>query len=366
MEKAKVDDKYEINDIRLPSAFKGISFSKHKKTEVKAVLKDSMLKGKIEPACYWSAELICAGHYGDLWEILLNYVGKHIHLGNPKLIIYLEMRYEMFRNLITNGYYINELQLRNNANMRKLFAEIISMITLSNKKHSFEPIKINRIEEFDMTQMTERLKAPSTRYSETVLLKDDPKELIIAVNEFAYNISKDRLNMTTACYWIEWMIEFDNICKKRKTPVFADRRQNNPVENKYQCDIIWILWDALQQRVESMNNNFIDKVMNAVHSLFCIKYTTASCKKRRYLLYFAVALVTEPVPTTIELITQKEIVQTVVSKIDEVYKQIKKNEESPNTDYLFANVEKQNNLEKSIKQMEMMDSMSMMPRNNYT
>ena len=106
--------------------------------------------------------------------------------------------------------------------------------------------------------------------------------------------------------------------------------------------------------------------MNALHSLFCIKYTTASCKKRRYLLYFAVALVTEPVPTTIELITQKEIVQTVVSKIDEVYKQIKKNEESPNTDYLFANVEKQNNLEKSIKQMEMMDSMSMMPRNNST
>jgi hypothetical protein len=111
---------------------------------------------------------------------------------------------------------------------------------LVNKKHSFEPIRINRIEEFDMTQMTERLKAPSTKYAESVLLKDDPKELLIAVNEFAYNISKDRINMTTACYWIEWMIDFDTICKKRKEPVYAERRKVS-VENKYQCDIIWIL-----------------------------------------------------------------------------------------------------------------------------
>ena len=363
MNKAKVDERAEINDIRLPAAFKGISFSKHKKTEVKAALKDAMLKGKIEPACYWSAELVCAGHYTDLWETLLNYVGKHIHLGNPKIMIYLEMRYETFRTIMTQGYYINELQLRNNSHMRRLFAEIICTITMSNKKHSFEPIKINRVEEFDMTQMTERLKAPSTKYAESILLKDDPRELLIAVNEFAYNISKDRLNMTTACYWIEWMIEFDNICRKRKEPVFAERRPKLPVENKYMCDIIWILWDAIFKRVDEMGNTFIEKIAHALRNLFCIKYTTAACKKRRYLLYFAVALVTEPVPTNIELISNKELVQGVITKIDDIYKQIKKNEESPNTEYLFNNVVRDNNFEKSIKKLELMESMSGFPRN---
>ena len=362
MEKAKVDERTEINDIRLPGAFKGVSFSKHKKTEVKAALKDSMLKGKIEPACYWAAELVCAGHYTDLWEILLNYVGKHIHLGNPKIMIYLEMRYDTFRNIMTQGYYINELQLRNNGNMRRLFAEIISTITLSNKRHSFEPIKINRVEEFDMTQMTERLKAPSTKYAEAVLLKEDPRELLIAVNEFAYNISKDRMNMTTACYWIEWMIEFDNICRKRKTTVFAERRSKLPVENKYMCDTIWILWDAIFKRIDEMGNTFIEKIADALRNLFCIKYTTAACKKRRYLLYFAVAIVTEPVPTNIDLISNKPVLQGVVEKIDEIYKQIKKNEESPNTDYLFANVDKQNMFEKSVKRMELLQSMDTLPR----
>ena len=88
----------------------------------------------------------------------------------------------------------------------------------------------------------------------------------------------------------------------------------------------------------------------------------ASLEKFVYLLYFAVALLTEPVPTNIELITNKQIVQNVVEKIDEIYKQIKKNEESPNMEYLFSNV-KQNNFEKSVKKLELLQSMDIIPRN---
>jgi hypothetical protein len=96
-------------------------------------------------------------------------------------------------------------------------------------------------------------------------------------------------------------------------------------------------------------------------NVFCLKYTTGSAKKRRYLLYFAVALLTEPVPTNIELFTKKELIQNVVDKINEIYKQIKKNEQSPNTEYLFNNLEKETNFEKSIRKLEMMESMNYLP-----
>lgn len=350
-------DNTEINDVRTSPEFKGISFSKFKKTDVRKQLSENMLKGKIEPACYWSAELICAGHYIDVWETILHYIGKHIHLGNPKIVLYLQMRYDIFKNIMTQGHYIDELQLRNNIQLRKLFAEIISTVTLSNKKNSFEPIKINREEEFDMTQMTERLKAPSVKYIEPIFKKEDPKELFIAVNEFAYNICNERKNMLSACYWIEWVVEFDAICKKRKEFCYCERRQFINVEKKYSRDIIWILWDALLYYNSLLNNTYINKLMDALLTLFSIKYTTASCKKRRYLLYFAVAILTENVPTGIELTTNKGVIQNVVEKINQVYKQIKKNEESPNTEYLFANLEKQNNFEKSIKKMELLNNM---------
>jgi len=347
----------EINDIRSSAQFKGFSFSKFKCTDVKTQFILNMQKGKLEPACYWCAELICSGHYMEVWETLLYYAGKHIHLGNPKIMIYLEMRYEIFKNIMMQGKYVNELQLRNNPTIRQLFAEAVSILTLSNKKSSIEPVKINREEEFDMTQMTDRLTAPSVHFIEPFFQKKDPKELVIAINEFAYNISPEKHNMHTAMYWIEWLVEFDLICRKRKTQCRCEVRTSIPVEKKYQSDIIWIAWDALFHYCELNGDVFIKKLMDALLSLFCIKYTSGACKRRRYLLYMAIALLTEPVPTTIELMPNKPMIQTVVSKIDQIYKQIKKNEESPNTDYLFNNLERESTFDQSIKRMELVNSM---------
>jgi len=360
--KDKCNNNTEINDIRAHTEFKGISFSKFKKTDVKNQLIENISKGKIEPACYWCAELVCAGHLMDIWEIILYFVGKHIHLGNPKLVIYLEMRFELFKNIMSEGHFIHELDLRNHIKIRKLFAEIIATVIISNKKHSFESIKINRLEEFDVTQMTERFKAPNVNYGDMIMMPEDPKELFIAINEFSYNISIDRRNTVTACYWVEWIIEFDAICKSRKEPCLCQRRSSIPVEKKYQRDIIWILWDSLLYYCELLENPYIKRLMQSLLNIFCIKYTTASCKKRRFLLYFAVAFLTEQVPTNIELMTNKPLIQTIMDKIDEVYKQIKKNEVSPNTEYLFANIDKRNTFEKSMLKMELVNSMDTMTR----
>lgn len=360
---SKVNDNTEINDIRTQPQFRGITFSNFKKPDVRKQFIENMKKGKLEPACYWCAELVCAGHFAEVWEIILHYTGKHIHLGNPKMVIYLEKRFEIFRNIIGQGQYISELQLRNHPIIRKLFAEVVSVLTLSNKKHSFEPIKINRVEEYDITQMTERLKAPNVKYVEDIFKPKDPKELFIAINEFAYNISSDKHNMLNACYWIEWMVDFELICKKRKEPCHCEHRNYIPVDKKFQKDVVWLVWDALFHYCSILNNQFIIAIMKSIHELFCIKYTTAAAKKRRYLLYFAVALLTEPVDNSIELMSNKPMVQSVVDKINLIYKQIKKNEQSPNTDYLFANLEKENAFEQSMRKMELVNSMDIFNNN---
>jgi len=345
----------EINDIRTPTQFRGISFSKFKKTEVRTQFIQSMINGKIEHACNWSAELICAGHYGEVWDSILYFMAKHIHLGNPKMPIYLDMRYNIFKNIMNQGHYVSELDVRNNDKIRKLFAEIVGVLTLSSKKPSFESIKINRIEEFDITQMTDRLKAPSVKYAEDIFKKDDPKELLVAINEFAYSISVDSKNMISACYWVEWIIEFDAVCKQRKQPCSCEKRNYYAVETKYQKDIIWLLWDVILENGKQ-KGTFIEKILTALLNLFCIKYTTASSKKRRYILYYAVELFTEHVSQNIEIVCDKARIEHITNNIDEVYKQIKKNEDSPKTDYLFKNIEKQKTLERSLKQMEIMGS----------
>ncbi len=350
---ATSSDAVEINDIRTSANFRGISFSKFKKTEVRKQFIDALQKGKIEPACHWCAELVCAGHFGDIWETILYYMAKHIHLGNPKLAIYLEMRYDVFRNIMGQGYYVSELDVRNNEKIRKLFAEIICTLALSDKKPSFEAIKINRSEEFDMTQMTDRLKAPNMSFAEPFFKEKDPKEVFIAVNEFSYCISRHYPNMMKACYWVEWIIEFDAICRNRKETCYCDRRAH-PVENKFQRDIIWLVWDALFHYCNLLANPLIEKTLGALLRLFCVKYTTAACKRRRYLLYYAIGLLTEPVSMNVEILPNRQLLQNVVDKINEIYKQIKKNEEAPKTEYLFRGLDQKRNLEQSVKQMEML------------
>ena len=89
----------EINDKRETKEFKSISFSGYKKSQVRKELLKNLNDGKIEQSCYWSAELLCAGHLMELWEIILLFISKHIHLGNPKIVIYIQARYEVLKKL---------------------------------------------------------------------------------------------------------------------------------------------------------------------------------------------------------------------------------------------------------------------------
>lgn len=345
----------EINDMRLPNQFKSFTFSKFKKSEVRKQMIENMKRGKIEPACYWCAELVCSGHFNEIWESLLHYTGKYIHLGNPGIIVYLERRMNVFKNIISQGHFLNEIELRNNSHFRRLFAEVICVLATSNKKHSFEAIKIKRAEEFDITQMSERLIAPSVIYATHIYLPKDPKEIMIPLNELGYNLSSEKRNMTNACYWIEWIMEFDVFCKRKKEQCFCEKRAYD-VELKFQRDIIWMVWDMIIHYCQELDNNYIGTIMNSLLELFCMKFTSGTPKKRRYLLYFAVALITEHVPTDVTLITDKILVHTVTEKINSIYTQIKQNEERPTTDYLYNNLDRQNNFEESMRRMEMMNN----------
>jgi hypothetical protein len=353
---SNVHDTAHINDIRNAGDFKTVSFSNYRKIEVKRVFIDNIHKMKLEAACYWCAELICAGHFMDVWEVLLYYLGKYIHLGNPRMVIYLESRFMVFRNIIEKGNFVTELQLRNHTNVRKLFSEIVCVVTLSPRKHSYDPIRIKREEEFNVAHMTEQLKAPSVEFAAPVFQEEDPKELYIAVNEFAYAVSKEGACLLKACYWVEWVIEFDIMCRKRKELCRCQRRSHVQVAPKYQKDVIWLIWDVLIH-YSGLNTEFIKRIMQSLMNLFCIKYTTACCKRRRYLLYYAVGLLADTVPTSTEIISleHKKMLASVVEQIHKVYQQIKKSEVSPNTDYLFSNMDQSNAVENTMRKLEIME-----------
>jgi hypothetical protein len=244
------------------------------------------------------------------------------------------------------------LALRNNSKVRRMFCEIMCVLCESNKKHSFDDIKIKK-EEFDLTGMTDRFKAPNIRFADIVFRQEDPRNLFIAVNELSYNLSSDICNGVGACYWIEWILEFEQICKARKEKCACDRRQTMPVDSVRQMDIVWIIWEILISMTQQ--NKIMNKIVMSLLSLFCLQYTNACARRRKYVMFCAVELLTTSVNMECEIVREKDKVGLIMSKINGVYKEIKANEHAPNTDYLFHNVSGCN-LEKTIAKLEQMDS----------
>jgi len=345
----------DIEDKRIIKEFKGVTFSKYKKAAAKKELLNNLNTGKIEPACYWAAEFICGGHYADLWEIIFFFSSKHIHLGNPKLPIYLDLRLTHFKQILNGGYQANILRMRNSKKIRVLFGEIISVLCLSKKKHTFDNIKVNK-DDFNITKITYKMKADSTMYAQRIFKSEDPNELFIGINEFYWNILKSQRNGSLACYWLEWILGFEDICKKEQKKYLAGRRSNMPVESNCQKDIIWIIWECLLLEANNRNRG-IHKIMKALLNLFCLRYKPGVRRRRKYIIYFGINLLTEPLDNKIPIIKDEEMVKNITSKINVIYKQIKKNEEKPNTDYLFNNSINNKNLEKTINKLEKMNAL---------
>jgi hypothetical protein len=325
-----IDDvRYKIEDCRIDKYFSKISFSGYKNTEVKKQLLNEILKGRIEHSNYWVAELICAGHYLDIWETILFALSKYIHCGNPKLAIYLEMRYNDFKKIILSNveYIENELEMRNDIRIRKLFSEMISILCFSQKKSPISEIKIES-NEFHMTEINYRLSADGLHYVNDIFMRNDPKELFIACNELAYNITKQNINNNTqnAYYWYSWIIEFENKCKKlNKETYVCEPREEVPVPDKYKNNIIWIVWDIILNETRK-RDKMTHKIITSLYHLYCIRFSPGVKKRRKYIIYYALLLLTDEVNYNVQILTKKEELNTIHTKLNYIYKEIKANE----------------------------------------
>ena len=349
----------EINDSRTTAQLCGVSFSKFKKTHVKKEFMKSLIESKVEPACYWAAELICANHYIDVWESIILFATKYVHLGNPKLPIYISLRIGIFKELLDN-HEGDEINLRNNFTIRQLFAELISTLCFSRKNHKIELVKINKNEDFSMESIKKMLKAPDVSYGTPIFKQEDPKELFIAINKLAYHLSNESKNSYNACYWLEWIIEFDITCKKNKQLSISERREWVNVDEKYKSDSIWIVWDLIFMCAEKKNCIATSKIIDALLVIFCLKYTTSVKRKRKYILYNCISLLTDSCNLDIPIWKDKAQILNVSKKINIIYKEIKKNEEpcEKSDDKLKEPCKQERtNLNKTIEKIDMMNAL---------
>ena len=260
------------------------------------------------------------------------------------------MRFKTFKNIIGNSFVDNEIELRNLEKIRILFCELICILCYSRKKHAFESFTIKDSNDFNLTNLTSRLKAPDIKYVQEIYKKDDPKELFIAINEFCYHISKDSRNITSSCYWTEWILQFESLCKNKKIICECERREFPNVDNKYKKEPVWLIWECLLKHSIKKDDS-CHKIIESLLNLYCIKFTSGVKKKRKYIIYSAISYLTEEVNFKMPLVDDKNIIKNITNIM---YKAQKKYEVQPETNYLFTGLEK-TNMEKSLEKMEILN-----------
>jgi hypothetical protein len=346
-----------INDVRRQEDFAGVSFSIFKRTQVKKSLLDAVIRCNVEESNYWTAELACCGCFLELWELFLEIIGKHIYSSNVKLPILIAKRFSDFKAIAMGEYSQNPLGMRNCSRIRRIFSEIITILTLSRKKNKLQYVKINEVEDFDLHNLSQKMKAPNTDFASKVIDAADPTEVFIAVNELGYNVSRHVKNSFSAHYWIEWILAYEKKCRKKKERCECKRRDFAPQEDAHGKDISFLVWDLILKESKRRGDKALDLILYKILELYKIKFSSGSKRKRKHLLYFAVLLLCEPYDISVNPISDEEAVKAAVKNVDLVYQQVKQSEVVSKSG--LKSSEKEEKLSKSEAKMKILQTMGM-------
>jgi hypothetical protein len=216
----------------------------------------------------------------------------------------------------------------------------------------FERISIKN-ESFSMLEMKENLLAPANEtYFE--LSEEDSIELKIPMNELAFCLAQK--NTQQAFYWIEWILEYEIRCVKRKSiNLLKTKKRDKLCQNlpRFQNDIVWLIWECLESAMNK--TSYYTQLFQATLKMFLFRYTTATGRRRIFFLFFLCSLVTENIDTSEKVLDPKfeEIVGKVTDNINSIYKQIKSHEKCKFGEYLHSSTKK---LETTLLKLEKMQS----------
>ena len=312
-----------INDTR--TKFKTTSFSNFKKNELCKKLQNSIYYNKREEAFFWTCELLCSNMLLEIWDTYFILMSKYIHIDNPRLPLYIEKKYSEFREIIGEDDTIKNIQ--NNKKLRVIFCSITTVLSCSEKITILDHLQ-NKFE-FKLESLYNNLKAPRTTFVELVYKKGDPVEYLIPFNEFIYHLTETKTKVEII-YWLNWIIEYDVLCRKKKKNagcVSRDIYRNN--RKPLETNIIWIIWDTIFVVInrEKISQN-IDSIVKSIFNLFIVRYNVSANKKRISLICHAVELLLlhKEVKHKTPILKNSEEFANLDKNINIVMEQIKKNE----------------------------------------
>jgi hypothetical protein len=325
-----MDEMYFINDDRPSDSFRKKTFSGFKKNDIiNAVLKSIEAK-KVENACFWTTECILSGYSLTLWEKLLNFSGKIIHINNPNLPHYLYRKNIVFNNQINRLNTTSKdkyLFLRNSQMIRNLFFDVVSTLGTSSKTKRYDKYpKIDDSEDFVFTNIQKRLCAGMNLLPSYIIHFNDPEEIRIIINEIFALLKNKQFGYDKCCYWILWLLRYEVVHKKKKKTWIIDEREVEGLHKKYCGNIVWVLWETIFEEMNLRKNRNISKQIQSLYDLFKCNYTIGKRTSRIPLIFNAIGYLTHTISFKIPIRNDYKLFIQVQSNVNKMFGAKKKHE----------------------------------------
>jgi hypothetical protein len=319
---------YLIIDPRPLGAFKDETFSNFKKRDVINKLFKCIEEGKIEEACYWVTECICSGYTIELFEKLIIFSSKIVHINSPKLPEYLWRKYLTF---VSSYDHIGKkergqlIHLRNTQSVRNIFFDLITTITSSPKTKRFDKITKVKEDDFQYSNIQSKLKATMQVLPSHIIRFTDPEELRIIMNEFLFHLKNRNGGYTDAIYWVEWLVQWEKINKKKKIKFEIECRDINEVDPKHCKDPIWLIWEIIFYECVERDEDSKTQIQS-LYRFFRNEYTCGKRGSRIPLIYHAIGYLSLPVKFNIPIRKDKNIFIQCQCNVNLMFKSKKGNE----------------------------------------
>ena len=291
-------DKYRINDSKTAKDFKTDTYNKFKKKDVFKLLYSQIKNQNIDNSNHWCAELIISGHLVELFENIIEFYITEISIKNPKYIIYLWKQYEQFTDIVNSLDDI--LEARNVLEIRNMFIDVITTITLSNQ---YTLPKIEKVNISEISQISNiRILFPSKDLLIPFLKSNDISQIVIPVNEILNHIKTPRNSSSDmVIYWLSWLVMWETEYFKKNNIGGLSERPNDKIEKIYWRDFIWLLWEIVIQEANLKNNNIIVEIVNKSYRFYVYYHNKKNKFKKIYFLIYSILILIRPLDFTINM-----------------------------------------------------------------
>lgn len=309
----------DIHDPRTVKEFQKFTFSGHLRSHVSKVIEENIKLGHADYTCYWVLELLCSGLVHSLWSTLFECTAKHINRAAPNAFLYLVQKYETFSTYESQYSVMGMTDIRNNTAVRNLVCEVAASVAFSRKNKLPSLPKIKPEHDFQHLTIQESLKAPSANYGRHIVLKDDPMEIYVPLNELVYALRPETRDVTRALYWTAWLLKYSSQMKKQnKVELICASRPNPFIDVTHSHNIIWLLWEVvLDAAKHSPQAGLLNPYIDSLVKIHCLRWNPGVMKNRLVFLITAMLFICESTTLDIHAKVPHDaiVIQNVVSNI---------------------------------------------------